>query len=215
MSYPRVILIGGAPMSGKTTVARMLATKLCYGCISTDDLGEAIRAVTTKDSHPHLHPMDGYDYREYYVTRSVEALITDISLEHRAMWPAVQSVIRKHATWGEPTVMEGWSLWPEEVAELRLPNVGSLWFVAQEQTLRERLVKTVEFYRGASDEEAMIDHYLARSFWYNAQLKEAVKKSGLTSIELPPQEPVQKIVEMCLEQLRNEWSGPERLLKNQ
>jgi len=118
-------------------------------------------------------------------------------------------VIRKHATWGEPTVIEGWSLWPEEVAELRQLNVGSLWFVAHEQTLRERLVNAAEFYRGASDEEAMIDHYLARSVWYNARLKEAVKKFGLTSIELPPQEPVQKIVEMCLQQLRSEGSGSE------
>jgi len=64
MSYPRVILIGGAPMSGKTMVAHRLAATLGYGCLSTDDLGEAIRAVTTKDSHPHLHPMDGYDYRD-------------------------------------------------------------------------------------------------------------------------------------------------------
>jgi cytidylate kinase len=54
MSFPRVILIGGAPMSGKTTVAQMLAATLGYGCLSTDDLGAAIRAVTTKDSHPHL-----------------------------------------------------------------------------------------------------------------------------------------------------------------
>ena len=42
-------------MSGKTTVAHMLAAKLGYGCLSTDDLGEAMRAVTTKDAHPHLH----------------------------------------------------------------------------------------------------------------------------------------------------------------
>jgi hypothetical protein len=100
MSYPRVILISGAPMSGKTTVAHRLAAILGYGCLSTDDLGEAIRAVTTKDSHPHLHPMEGYDYREYYVTRSPDALIADVSREHRALWPAVERVIRTHATWG-------------------------------------------------------------------------------------------------------------------
>ena len=202
MSYPRVILIGGAPMSGKTTVAHMLATKLGYGCLSTDDLGEAIRAVTTKDAHPHLHPMDGYDYREYFVTRSPAALIADISMEHHAMWPAVQSVIRKHATWGEPIVIEGWSLWPERVTQLRLPSVHALWFVANEETLHERMVKAVEFYGGASDEEAMMRHYLARSFWYNARLKEAVKKFALTSIALPLRAPVHEIVEMCLDQLR-------------
>jgi 2-phosphoglycerate kinase len=202
MHYPRVILIGGAPMAGKTTVAYRLAARLGYGCLSTDDLGEAMRAVTTKDSHPHLHPMEGRDYREYYVTRSPDALIADISLEHRALWPAVKSVIRKHATWGTPIVMEGWSLWPEWVTQLRLPSVQSLWFVAQEETLRERMVKAVEFYGGASDEAAMIRHYVARSFWYNARLKEAVNTFALTSIELPPRAPVHAIVAMCLEQLR-------------
>jgi 2-phosphoglycerate kinase len=203
MSHPRVILIGGAPMSGKTTVAYRLAATLGYGCLSTDDLGEALRAVTTKDSHPHLHPMEGYDYREYYVTRSPDALIADVTREHRALWPAVQSVIRKHATWGKPIVIEGWSLWPERVTQLRLPSVRALWFVADEQTLHERLVQAVEFYGGASNEEAMRDHYLARSFWYNARLKEAVKQFALTSIELPPRAPVHAIVEMCLEQLRS------------
>jgi 2-phosphoglycerate kinase len=202
MRYPRVILIGGAPMAGKTTVAHRLAAILGYGCLSTDDLGEAIRAVTAKDSHPHLHPMAGYDYREYYVTRSPDALIADISLEHHAMWPAVQSVIHKHATWGTPLVMEGWSLWPEWVTQLRLPSVRSLWFVAQEETLRERLVQAVEFYSGASDEAAMVRHYLARSFWYNARLKEAVKQFALTSIELPLRAPIHAIIAMCLEQLR-------------
>lgn len=202
MCYPRVILIGGAPMAGKTTVAHLLAAHLGYGCLSTDDLGEAMRAVTTKDTHPHLHPMDGYDYREYYVTRSPEALIADISLEHHAMWPAVQRVIRKHATWGEPIVIEGWSLWPEWVTQLRLPSVHALWFVAHAETLQERMGKVVEFYRGASDEAAMMRHYLARSFWYNARLKEAVNKFALTSIAIPLRAPVHAIVAMCLDQLR-------------
>ena len=201
MSYPRVILIGGAPMSGKTTVAHLLAAQLGYSCLSTDDLGEAIRAVTTKDSHPPLHPMAGDDYREYFVSRTLEALIADVSLEHQAMWPAVQRVIRKHATWGEPIIMEGWSLWPEWVTQLRLPSMHALWFVAQEETLHERLVQAVEFYRGASDEAAMMRHYLARSCWYNARLKEAANTLGLTSIAVPLRAPVQAIVAMCLEQL--------------
>jgi len=202
MSYSRVILIGGAPMAGKTTVAYRLAATLGYGCLSTDDLGEALRAVTTKDSHPHLHPMEGYDYREYYVTRPLEALIADVSLEHQAMWPAIQRVIHKHATWGAPIVIEGWSLWPEWVIQLRLPSVRALWLVAHEETLRDRMGKARAFYGGASDEEAMRQQYLARSFWYNARLKEAVNTFALTSIELPPRAPVHAIVEMCLEQLR-------------
>ena len=35
----KVILIGGSPMSGKTTLALKLAAKYEYGCVSTDDIG--------------------------------------------------------------------------------------------------------------------------------------------------------------------------------
>jgi 2-phosphoglycerate kinase len=202
MSYPHVILIGGAPMSGKTTVAYRLAATLGYGCLSTDDLGEALRAVTTKDSHPHLHPMAGYDYREYYVTRSLEALIADVSLEHRALWPAGQRVIHKHATWGAPIVIEGWSLWPERGIQLRWPSVRTLWLVAHEETLRDRMGKAGAFFGGASDEEAMRQQYLARSFWYDTRLQEAVNTFGLPRIAVPLRAPVQAIVARGLEQLR-------------
>src|SRR5262245_51597265 len=91
----------------------------------------------------------------------------DSLLEHHAMWPAVQRVIHKHATWGTPIVMEGWSLWPERVIQLRLPSVHALWLVAHEETLQARMGKAEAFYGGASDEEAMRQQYLARSFWYN------------------------------------------------
>jgi cytidylate kinase len=45
-SLPRVILVGGAPLSGKSTVARVLADRHRYACIATDDLGAAVRAVS-------------------------------------------------------------------------------------------------------------------------------------------------------------------------
>jgi len=79
-----VILIGAPPMIGKTTIARRLAAGLDYGTMSTDDLGQSIRAVTTPDSHPNLHLMSGIDYREYYVSRSTERLIQDAENQHQA-----------------------------------------------------------------------------------------------------------------------------------
>ena len=62
MRQPSVILIGAHPMIGKTTIARRLAARLDYGTMSTDDLGQSIRDVTTPDSHPNLHLMSGIDY---------------------------------------------------------------------------------------------------------------------------------------------------------
>ena len=97
MSMPRVILIGGAPLTGKTTVAVRLASRLGYACISTDDIGTALTAITTPQTHPDLHPESGQPYREYLVRRSVADLVGDLDRHHRAMWPAVIKIAAGHA----------------------------------------------------------------------------------------------------------------------
>ncbi|MDP6633338.1 MAG: hypothetical protein QGG42_00385 [Phycisphaerae bacterium] len=42
MKFSRVIYIGGAPLVGKTTVARIIAERLGYNCISTDACTELL-----------------------------------------------------------------------------------------------------------------------------------------------------------------------------
>lgn len=198
----RVVLIGGAPRSGKSTVARMLAAKLGYNYLSIDDLGEAIRAVTTKQSHPALHPMTGYEYKEYYIQLSIEELNADAIAEHHAIWPALESVIRKHALWAEPAIIEGWSLQPEYVASLVIPGVKSLWFISDENVLKERINGDVQFYRGAMDEELMIKNYFGRCCWHNARLKENVARFGMASVEVSFQSSTTQLVGRCLDLLR-------------
>jgi 2-phosphoglycerate kinase len=180
--HPKVILIGGAPMIGKSTLARKLAAQLEYGCLSTDDLGQAIGAVTTVQSHLALHEMDGIDYREYYITRSVDDLIADAERRHAALWPAITQVITGHATWGYPVVVEGWALYPSRVAQLAFPNSTSLWLVADDEVLEARVRSAVAFYRGASDEEAMIRHFKARSRWHNRRIQEEATVLGFPVI---------------------------------
>ncbi|MBT3994823.1 MAG: hypothetical protein HOF01_03400 [Chloroflexi bacterium] len=116
MSHPKVLVIGGPPMVGKSSVARSIASRLGYGCTSTDDIGLAIKTVTTADTHPRSHAMDGVDYRDYYTTRSVEQLLADGMGMHEEMWPGIEASIRSHADWGLPIVYEGWAMWPERVA---------------------------------------------------------------------------------------------------
>ena len=87
MRYPRVIYLGGAPMLGKTTAARILACRLDYCTISTDDIATAIGAVTRTDPDP-------IDYREYYIVNSLEALIQDVNKGHERLWPALRTLCR-------------------------------------------------------------------------------------------------------------------------
>jgi 2-phosphoglycerate kinase len=70
MAESNVIVIGGTPFAGKTTLAKRLAAQRGYALVAIDDLGTAVRAVTTAQSHPALHPMAGWDYRAYYLAHT-------------------------------------------------------------------------------------------------------------------------------------------------
>jgi 2-phosphoglycerate kinase len=91
MSYPKVIYLGGAPMLGKTTTARMLASRLVYCCIPADDIGVAIGTVVPRDG-PTI------DYREHYIANSAQTLIDDLNRGHERQWPTLRAIIEKHAT---------------------------------------------------------------------------------------------------------------------
>ena len=54
-----VIVMGGASFAGNTTLAQRLAAQRGSALVAINDLGTALRALTTPQSHPALHPMAG------------------------------------------------------------------------------------------------------------------------------------------------------------
>ena len=195
----RVILIGGAPFSGKTTLARSLARKIRYDCISTDDIRMALTAVTTRRSHPGLHILSGKDYWEYYRVTPVEVLIADAELQHRSTWPALEAVIMAHASWSSPAIIEGWGLLPSMVNTLCLDNISSLWLIVSEEVLRERITSQKEFYRGASDKTGMIQGFLNRGISFNKRVRKEVISSGLASLQVTLETTEEELLDSCLE----------------
>jgi 2-phosphoglycerate kinase len=89
---PRVLLLGGAPRSGKSPAARRLAERLGYDTVRVDDLVAAVRAVTTVASHPRIHATTGIDHREYYIQNTADTLCRHAMDAQRAIWPAIESI---------------------------------------------------------------------------------------------------------------------------
>jgi len=187
--YPKVIYLGGAPMLGKTTAARILACRLGYSSISTDDIGVAIGAVAKRD-RPEI------DYREYYIVNSLEELIQDINAGHERKWPAIRAVIQRHEVWDYPLVIEGYALRPSYVHSLTGDVSGV--FLLTDEALIEKRVRSSNFSEGASNVEPMIERYCARSFWYNAMLREEVARLGLNALEISDGMRPEEIVDECL-----------------
>ena len=182
-SSPRVILLGGAPMSGKSTVARVLADRRRYAVIATDDLGCAVRADRAVRADPALPTTDAEDHREYYVARTVERLWQEALAEHRALAPAIDAVVRMHASWARPAVIEGWALLPDGVAA-SVPDIGRVWLIADRDLLEARARADTSFWTGASDEEAMITKFVERSLRLNEHLLQAARQQPLHLLQL-------------------------------
>jgi len=189
-------------MIGKTTVAREIACRLQYDCISTDDIGAAIASVTDPASHPAFHYMGNQDFREYYIMSHPNDLIRDINRQHEALWPALLSLFRNHSTWGSAAIIEGWALRPEYVARLS-GDISGLFLLA-DAALVEARIRSSDFSRGASDEEMMIQRYLERSLWYNAWIREQVADLGLKSVSISANKTPNEIANACLQELRRQ-----------
>ena len=191
LRYPRVIYLGGAPMLGKTTVARLLACRLGYCMISTDDIGIAIAAITPKDHQQEI------DYREYYILNNKEKLIQDVNYQHKKVWPAIQMISQKHEAWGHPIVIEGWALRPSNVYTLS-GDVSGIFLLADDSLIENR-VRSSDFSEGASNVALMIERYCERSIWFNKYIRDGVARLGLRALLISDGMQAEEIVDKCLE----------------
>jgi 2-phosphoglycerate kinase len=147
--------------------------------LTVDDLLIAARAVTAAETHPGLHAVGAAGYVEYFTTTSVEQLIADAAAQHEAIWPAVENVIRKHAAWGPPIVIDGWAVRPVRVAALDVANLASLWLVADPTVLMNRERGNERFFAASLDPERMFTNFLGRSLWHNDLIRREAAELGL------------------------------------
>jgi hypothetical protein len=194
-----VILVGGAPLSGKTAAARWIGQRCGLPVISTDHLGEAARAVTSPTSHPDLHLCTRLDYQDYYTATPPARLLDDALRAHHALWPGIEAVIRRHLQWAGPAVIEGWALLPHLVHTIASPRLRAVWIEAPEPVMRSRLEADTDFVRGFADPSLLIERFVARSARINAWLRDQALVWGLPYVALSGLESPHDVSSLCLE----------------
>ena len=201
MVIPKVVLIGGSPFAGKSATARCLAARYGYCCIPTDDIGQAIGAVTTARTHPELHLADDSNYQEYFTVTSFEDLIDHSRQAHGIIWPALEKIVQTHSAWGAPLVMEGYALWPERVKAAQFSSTGAVWLACDDQLLETRIRSDTSFYQGAADEEALIENVLRRSSRYNELMVASAVQCGSILIDVEAGHSVDDVADLCVSAL--------------
>jgi 2-phosphoglycerate kinase len=199
---PRVILIGGAPGAGKTTLGAALAERLGYRSLTIDDLVTAAQAVTTPDSHPGLHLMWKVSAVDYFTETAPEVLIDDAKRQHEVAWPMIEAVIRKYVRDGTGVVIDGWHLWPDRVASLGVPEVWAGWLVIDPEALERRERANQEWRAGSTDPERMLANFLARSLWANQQAEARAREHDLAVIQQPGTASVTDLCDRVLGHIR-------------
>ncbi len=205
----QVILIGGPPGAGKTTLGAALAIRLGITSLTVDDLVVAAQAVTTRETHPGVWAMrkKNLPLLEYFTVSSVEQLRADATQRHEATWPMLEGVIRKHAKWGSAIVIDGWHIRPSYVAQLKLDNVWSGWIVPAPEVLEER-ERRGAWYQGSSDPERMLENFLARSYWINDLVEEQAKELGMNILHQAGDATVDDLCDRVLEDLGSRLPRP-------
>lgn len=135
--------------------------------------------MTTSETHPDLHRVGMPDHVEYFTNTDPDQMINDALSQHRALWPAIRAVIRKHARWGPGIVIDGWHLLPEKVAELDTSNIVAIWLNVDHAILEEREKAIWDFYATSNNPERMFSNFLARSTRWNDLVRDQARALGL------------------------------------
>jgi 2-phosphoglycerate kinase len=116
----RVLLLGGASGTGKTSVSYPLARHFGVGLTEVDDLQIAMKRITTPEQQPILHFWDTHREAFPWTPERILELHLEVA---RLMTPALAAVVDNHAEGGPPLVLEGDYLLPALAAEA--PSLGS------------------------------------------------------------------------------------------
>ncbi|MEN8235332.1 MAG: AAA family ATPase [Actinomycetota bacterium] len=194
----KVLLIGGPPGAGKTTLGRAVASRLGFASTTVDDLVVAGRLLTTKESHPALHQMRPVGHTRYFTKGPPERLISDAVELQDMMWPVLERVIRGHSTSGAPIVMDWWLFSPEKVANLEGGGVASIWIHIDPDVLWERERQNTDFLEDSTDPDRMLSNFMGRSLWRNEHVAREARDLGMTVVHQSGARSVEELVDEVL-----------------
>mgnify|MGYP001816827187 CR=1 FL=1 len=179
MDGPAVVLIGGAPGAGKTTLARAVAERLGWLALPGDALVTAMRGVTERATHPALHVAGRGRHVEYFTNGPPEKLVDDAIRLQAEAWPGFERVISFHSRFGPSATVDSWTFTPGNVAGLELDNAVAVWIVIDRAELEKREQPQPGYVDPSPDPERRRSNFLHRSLWCNGYMEREAKLHGM------------------------------------
>ena len=188
MKQRQIILIGGAPTTGKSTIAQKLSKELGLPYISTDQIRTVMQAVARKEDYPGLFNSHGYDAERFLTELNPEQIVHMEFEQGAETWLGVKALMSNCGyEWRHGFIIEGVGIVPETVHNdcKDDPNVTALFLVDHDDMrMRDAL-----FTRGLWDAAHKYGDHLKEKemVWarlYAKKLEEEAQKYGYPFIEV-------------------------------
>ncbi len=178
----QLLLLGGATASGKSRSGTVLAQRLGVACVSADSLWNALKSVTSRESHPAFHYFEPTDEEwargpEFLCARHIESA--------EAQTPALDAFIDRELKEAHRLLLEGAWITPAMAARRcqTAPRTRAVFIYEPNET--EVLASMVERQKRDFPSERQI--MLAAMAWrYGNWLRGGAREHGLPIVEARP-----------------------------
>lgn len=187
------ILIGGTSHSGKSTLAKSIASKLGYEYLSTDSL--ARHPGRPWKERPEWIPAH---VREHYTLLTVDELVSDVLNHYDHLWSTIYGILKSNDIQGKKMVLEGSALWPTKVKE---HNLNGVWLTASNEVLKDRIYSSSSYPEKTLDEQKLIDKFLARTLRFNEMMMVQISNHQLSYINVENFSDIEELTDYCIEML--------------
>ena len=182
----QIILIGGAPTTGKSTVAQLLSEKLKIPWVSTDTIRTVMQKVCNKGEYPSIFQDENYTAEEFLTKFSPEEIVERHHKENDAVWEGICAIVENGYPW-DSFIIEGIAIEPHLIKK-DLPDDSRIKtiFLIDEDTDR---IREVVFNRGLWDSaKSYSDDVKEKEIvWvkeYSEKLKKEAEKYNFPCLEV-------------------------------
>lgn len=202
MAEERVILIGGAPTAGKSTVGEKLSKHFGIPWIGTDQIREIMKGTVTQEERPMLFHSRQFTAEEFFSAYSADEIVKNEIAESEVVWPGVKAFINNEYSW-HSFIVEGVAVLPHLIEGYKSDPKFKAIFLIDNDADR---IRDVVWNRGLwSSARNYTDSVKEREVeWvmrFNEYIMREAKKYGFSTIEVSKGEQDMKTILAALETL--------------
>ena len=182
-----IILIGGAPTTGKSTIAQLASKRLGLPWISTDQLREIIRVTANEKDYPALFLTRGYTAEQFLNKFSAEETVELEMNQGREIWPTIKRFIEEDSTWKDGFIIEGISILPELVANdfKNREDIKSIFFIDEDaDRIRDVVFKRGLYTKADTYSDDLKEKEVEWALLFSQKIKEQAQKFDYSFIEI-------------------------------